>query len=436
MGGKPVDIVSDALATGWATDSRAAKPGEIFLAIKGAHFDGHDMVRGAYANGAVAAITERTVAGPHILVPRLTDALAKMALQYRQRFHGPVIGITGSAGKTTTKEFVAAAVSPLGRVLKTEGNRNTEFTSPLLWTELTPEHRVAVVEMGMRGFGHIAHLASFSKPTVGLITNIGVSHLELVGSREGIAKAKSEILAVLPPSGAAVLWHEDDFLSTLEQASPAPVVTFGSEPGSDCQLKSYAPNGWSACRVNGSCRGIEWSAELSAIGRHVAIDAAAAVLAASCVGVAPTDAAACLAGAKLPPLRMEIRQWNGATILLDAYNASPASMIPAIEVLAEGPTAGRRIAVIGEMRELGEATDSGHRQVGEALASVGLDSILLYGAATGPTLEALRTSSATPVEQAYDLDAVEAFLRRELKPGDVALVKGSRSLELEKAVPK
>ncbi|HLK16955.1 MAG TPA: UDP-N-acetylmuramoyl-tripeptide--D-alanyl-D-alanine ligase [Fimbriimonadaceae bacterium] len=438
LGGTPAGIADSLEATGWATDSRDVKPGDVFLAIKGARSDGHEHVPGALTAGAVAAVAEQPVEGPHILVRNLPTALAKMASAYRDRFDGPVIGITGSAGKTTTKEFIAAAVEPLGLVLKTEGNRNTEYTAPLMWTELTQEHMVVVCEMGMRGFGHIEHLASFNRPTIGVVTNIGFSHMELVGNREGIAKAKSEMLQALPEDGASVLWAEDDFLDALSAASPARVRTFGTGSGAECRITGYAPHGWAGCGVTGTLDGAEWIAEVPAIGRHIALDAAAAILAANCVGIGPAHAAALLRNAKLPPLRMEVREWNGATLLVDAYNASPASMLPAIEVLGEGDVSGRRIAVIGEMKELGEASMTGHRDVARALLQARVDWIMLFGAGTEDTQDELLKGGQIPytIEQAENLYDVEIFLRRKLKPGDVALIKGSRSLELEKAVPK
>lgn len=178
------------VVTGFATDNREVKPGDAFLAIAGARVDGHDFVEQALAAGASLAVVERPVDGPHIHVDNLVQALARLGASFRDSFSGPVVGITGSAGKTTTKELVASALSPLGEILKTEGNRNTEFTAPLLWPQIEPETAAVVVEMSMRGFGHIAHLAAFSRPTVGIVTNIGHSHLETVGNRDGIARAK------------------------------------------------------------------------------------------------------------------------------------------------------------------------------------------------------------------------------------------------------
>ncbi len=184
-------------------------------------------------------LAERLVYAPHILVPNTVQALADYAAVVRDSFHGPVVGITGSAGKTTTKEFVAAALSPLGEVLKTEGNRNSEFSSPLLWAELTADHKAVVVEMGMRGFGQVQHLASFTKPTLGVVTNIGHSHIELVGNQEGVARAKAELLEALPADGHAVLWAEDPFLALLSETSAAPFSTFGFSEGAACRITDY-----------------------------------------------------------------------------------------------------------------------------------------------------------------------------------------------------
>ncbi|MHB8637335.1 MAG: UDP-N-acetylmuramoyl-tripeptide--D-alanyl-D-alanine ligase [Fimbriimonadaceae bacterium] len=435
LGGTPVNVGGGVEATGWATDSRDVQAGDLFLAIKGARTDGHTHVVDALDAGAAAAVVEHSVPGPHILVRNLPTALAVMASAYRERFGGPVIGVTGSAGKTTTKEFIAAAVASLGAVLKTEGNRNTEYTAPLMWTELTEEHKVVVCEMGMRGFGHIQHLAGFSRPTIGVVTNVGVSHLELVGTREGIARAKAEMLHVLPPEGAAVLWAGDEFLRVLAEASPAPVKTFGTDDAAECCVTGYVAHGWRNATVTGSLYGRSWSATLPSVGRHMALNAAAAVLAATCAGVDVDVAADGLKNAKIPPLRMEVREWNGATLLIDTYNASPASMLPAIEVLGEGPVSGRRIAVIGAMRELGPATEAAHREVGRALLAANVDQILLYGAETDPAYDELMKGGQAGVKRAESLAEIEAFLRM-LQPGDVALVKGSRSLELEKAAPE
>jgi UDP-N-acetylmuramoyl-tripeptide--D-alanyl-D-alanine ligase len=425
-----------ATVEGFATDSREAAPGILFLAIRGAHVDGHDFVPQALAAGAVAAVVERRVEGPHILVKDLVSALGRMAGRFRDEFTGPVVGITGSAGKTTTKELVAAALSPLGPVLKTRGNRNTEYTAPLLWAEAEPGHRAAVVEMAMRGFGQIAHLASFSRPTVGIVTNIGFSHLEQVGSRKGIAQAKAELLEALPEEGTAVLWHGDLFLDLLRSRSRARRIrTFGFCPSAECQIESYRALGWHTSEVVGTVDGDRWEVRLPFVGRHLALNAAAAVLVARELGVEPQRAADAMAGVELPPMRMEVRPLNGGTVLLDTYNASPPAMLGAIETLAEIPVDGRRLAVIGEMKELGEHGREAHRSVGAALHVHGIDRILFYGDAMADAWNEYVAAGGEPTRFsiAHSIDDVRRFLG-EVEAGDAVLVKGSRALELERAL--
>ncbi len=452
--------------SGFALDNRQVQPGDLFIAIKGENVDGHDFAAKAIAAGAVATLAEREVPGPHIRVQNVVEALARLGLYFRAQFSGPVLGITGSAGKTTTKEFAVAALSPLGPVLKAEGNRNTEFTSPLLWTELTPEHKAVVVEMGMRGFGQIAHLAKISMPTIGLITNVGWSHAELVGSREGIAQAKGELLQALPNGAPVVLWQEDDFLSTLKALAKGPVFTFGWGESATCRITDYRAKSWWSCEVVGTLdqnvilselasrptpgpqnpaisnalpTGVsalrQWRAELPAVGRHIALNAAAAILAAVLAGVPLDRAASALKDAKLPPMRMEVRSINGATVVLDTYNAAPNSVLPALEALAEIPTTGRRMVVLGEMRELGSESEKGHRLVGTAAARLRLDHILLYGATANWMREAALEGGMREdqVGIAQSLDEITDFLEA-LHPTDTVLIKGSRSLELERAL--
>jgi len=417
------------LVAGFVTDHReaAAAQGAGFLAIRGARVDGHDFAAAAIAQGASVVIAEKPVDAPHILVPDLVQALARLGAHYRSKFHGPVIGITGSAGKTTTKEFAAAALSPLGPVLKTRGNRNTEYTAPLVWTELADGTAAAVIEMSMRGPGQIAHLAGISRPTIGLITNIGFAHLETVGSRDALAEAKGELIRALPEWAPIILWSGDPYYRALSEMSAGPVKSFGFQELSDCWLQSYTALGWDRSRITGYVEGQPFEVELPVVGRHLALNAAAGLLAAVLAGSPPSPAAAALAHAELPPMRMEVREVRGVRILLDSYNASPPSMVAAVETLAELP-AERRFAVIGEMKELGSYSDEGHREVGRALAQAALDDVLFYGPATISARE-----EAGLGRMADSLDDVRLFLGG-LKEGDAVLIKGSRALELERAL--
>ncbi len=412
------------LITGFATDSRQVAPGDLFLAIKGANVDGHDFVEQVLARGANGTLSERPVMGPHILVANLVDALAKLGRHYRDTFKGPVVGITGSAGKTTTKEFLAAALSPLGEILKTDGNRNTEYTAPLLWPEVTADTQAVVVEMAMRGFGQIAHLASFSKPTVGVITNIGWSHVSVVGSREGIAEAKSELLAGLPQDGVAVLPIDDEFYGTLAKAAEnRQIYTFGSTESADCRVIGIQTNGWEGSTINGFFADIPWQARIPYLGKHLAPNVAAAVCAAASLGLAPQEAAEALADAEIPPMRMQVLERNGVKILLDAYNASPASMMGAIETFMSLPVTGKRMAILGQMNELGDESDRAHREIGEYVRALDL-ATLVYGPL------AVEYGLDEPAQSISDIKERISNLRN----GDAILIKGSRSLELERVL--
>jgi len=424
MGAEAVSVAGQSV-TGFATDSHSAKPGDLFIAIKGQRVDGHDFASQAFEKGAEAALVERPVDGPYLLVPNVVDALAQFGRDRRSRFEGPVIGVTGSAGKTTTKELISAAVSPLGPVLKSEGNRNSEYTSPLLWADLMTDTKTAVVEMAMRGFGQIAHLASIASPTVGVVTNIGYAHMMQMGSRAGIAQAKGELLEALPTDGLAVIWEEDDFHSELAARSAAKrTVTFGFSELADSRVVEYRPVSWSRSEMKGTVGGKGWTAALPAAGRHIALDAACAVLVAHELGVEPQAAADALEQVKLPPMRMEVWDWHGVTVLMDNYNASPPSMISALETLSEMPTNARKFALLGEMRELGSLAEEAHREVGRFAKKLNLDGIGLLGEDTRFIAAEV---NAEPLE---DDRAARAFLGS-LKPGDAVLVKGSRALQLE-----
>lgn len=420
--------------TGFATDHREVRAGDLFLAIRGANVDGHDYAERAVAAGAAGVLAERHVGGPHILVSSLVQALAAFANVRRSAFGGPVVGVTGSNGKTTTKELVAAALRPLGAVLKSPGNRNTEYTAPLVWADLDG-HAAVVSELAMRGFGQIEHLSGFTRPTIGVVTMIGAAHIEMVGSREGIAKAKAEMLRSMAPGAPAVVWAEDDFLDYLRSQARGPVRTFGFGPEAELMILGYRALDWRRCIVRFGLDGETTEAELPTLGRHQARNAAAALLVAHSLGVPMDQATTNLETAELPPMRMEATDLNGATVLLDAYNASPDSTVAAIQALAEVPATGRRVAVLGEMRELGAYSESGHRQVGRALAESPIDAALLVGPeARNIEAEALRSGyPETRIRFAEAFEDVAMFLRG-LREGDVALVKGSRALGLEKAV--
>lgn len=437
MKGRLRDADPNTPVRAFATDSREVARGDVFLAIQGLNVDGHHYVEECSIKGGVCSVVERPCPFPRIEVESTVNAIGRLGRSLRDEFSYPVVGITGSNGKTSTKEFTAAALSCLGPVIKSEGNRNSEFTSPLVWFALTEAHRSAVIEMGMRGYGQIAHLADIAQPHIGVVTCIGTAHVEMVGSREGIVKAKGELLERLSGPAVAVIWHEDEYLNRLREYAPGQVVTFGHSTGSDVRVVGYRPLSIWASDVLLDVFGQQYAVKLPTIGRHQALNAAAAVAAAVVCGADAADAVAALFCAELPPLRMQAVEWRGATILVDTYNASPDSTVAALKTLEELPCLGRRIAVLGEMRELGNLTEGGHRSVGSELARSGVDFALLTG---GPTKwiadEALvRGFPAHHLqsEETLDLQRVETLLRQ-VSPGDIVLIKGSRALGLEKAV--
>ncbi len=498
------------------TDSREVKPGDIFIAIVGANTDGRDFLVDVAEAGASAAIAELghpLVSNPPLpilVVDNVVEALARLALSYRNEFQGPVVGVTGSVGKSTVKELVAATLSPFGPVLKTDGNRNTEYTAPLMWANpplssqgravsetnwggvpgdlqtqaslLGPEigwkhdsTGAAVVEMGMRGAGQIRHLARFTKPTIAIITNIGVSHLSELGSREAIARAKAEIFEEMAPGGVAILPHPSeggegaegrgyyDLLSSIAKTNGLKVKTFGfppvqpGQPDPDAAITRYEATSWESCSLSVTINGISYEVMLPNVGRHLALGAAAALLAAEAGGVDLNLAASALGQVKLPPMRMEVIVREGITWVLDMYNAAPASTIAALETVAE-VAKGPKYAVLGEMRELGPASEEGHREVGSALARLGFLAAITLDApseaqagsavphigetplAPGPTrwiIEAALESgmSASNLTHASSFEEVRQWLSTR-QAGDTILLKGSRGVELERVVPK
>lgn len=429
-------VGSDGPYHDFSLDSREVSNGSVFLAIRGERVDGHDFTEMALSLGAATCVVAKPILGNHILVPNVVAAIGHLGESYRASFTGPVVGVTGSNGKTTTKQLIAAALSPKGAVLMNIGNHNSEYTSPLTWTRLDSVHKSAVIEMGMRGFGQIKHLAEISRPTHGVITMIGTSHIEMVGSREGIAKAKGELFEALPSYGTAIAWADDDFIHDLKKLAPGKCVTFGFSPDADMTVVGYKAVSMNLSQILLDYQGEQCALELPTIGRHNAQNAAAAILTAIECGVKFKDACAAIATAELPPMRMETLAYRGAQVLLDTYNASPDSMIAALKTLVELPCKGRRLAVLGAMKELGVSEESGHRAVGKQVAISNLDALILLGPETRYIADqALQDGFPSgKIIQAEGLDMITSFLQA-MHEGDLVLIKGSRALGLEQALP-
>lgn len=428
------------IASKVCTDTRAGAEGALFFALRGENSDGHDYVADAFAKGAVASVVDHLVEGvegPQFVVPDTLAALGDLAAYYRDRFAIPIVAITGSVGKTSTKEMTAAALRTRYKVLASEKNFNNEIGVPLTLFALEEDHQVAVIEMGMRASGEIARLAEIARPTVGVITNIGLSHIERLESRDAIAAAKAELLEALPEDGVAVLPADDDYASFLIDTcrSRCRVITFGTSAGADFRVEdvAYSEDGMPCFTINGQ------AFRLQAPGTHMPINATAAAAVAVSLGISLDQVAEGLSNYQSPAMRMEILQTpSGLTILNDAYNAAPDSMRAALETLVL--LAGRRrpVAVLGEMRELGDFSAEAHEYVGRLAAELPLGLLVTVGDGAKAIGRAAADSfgSLGPGRiQAFSstTDTAEG-LPSLLYSDDVVLIKGSRAMGMERIV--
>lgn len=419
----------------FALDSREVKEGSIFCAIRGERVDGHDFCAQALDRGAAACLVERSVDGPHLLVSNLVEALASMASKIREGFFGPVIAVTGSAGKTTAKEFISAAMSSSVKVAKTEGNRNTEFSAPLLWAEMDGDEGAIVAEMSMRGLGQIRHLISFTRPTLAVITNIGDSHLEMVGSREGVFRAKAEILEGLRPEDIAVLPRDDDYFAKLAKAAMCRVLSFGVHPESDMRVISTRVESAFRTVATLSVRcGEPFEVEIPAAGAHFALNAGIGLLTAVSCGIELKDARLGVSRVHLPAMRMEASLHCGITVLFDAYNASPTSYKSALEAFEQIPVEGKKWMVAGEMKELGEFERERHLEIVNLIGDSSMDRVMLFGEAMTSAWNESIWSKDERFEVMSSHEQIQTRLH-ECQPGDGVLLKASRGMELERALP-
>jgi UDP-N-acetylmuramoyl-tripeptide--D-alanyl-D-alanine ligase len=420
----------DAVFTSVESDSRTLHPGALFVALTGPRFDGHDYVSAAASAGAAGALLSRDVdeAIPYLRVDDTRAGLARLAAHWRRRFAIPVVGVTGSSGKTTVKEMIGAALARSGDGVVTRGNLNNEIGVPLTLLRLRESHRFAVIEMGMNHPGEIDRLSAMAVPTVAVITNAGPAHLEGLGSVEAVARAKGEILAGLAPDGVACLNADDPFLPLWQDmAGPRRVVTFGLSPEADVRA-AYE------CGFDGSDLRLVTPAgdtrmRLALPGRHNVSNALAAAAAAIAARASVDDIRAALEAMVPVDGRLRPRTGlRGARILDDSYNANPASVLAGLEVLRTFD--GETIAVLGDMAELGRGAEVGHREVGRAARRLGVDTVLAVGANAGAV-----TGGFGEGARAFpDIDALLDDLRPRLHEGVAVLVKGSRSSRMERVV--
>jgi UDP-N-acetylmuramoyl-tripeptide--D-alanyl-D-alanine ligase len=409
------------------TDSREVQQGGVFFALRGGKMDGHRFISDALGRGAAALVVERRTEIAHgvveIMVQNTWDALFSVASYVRQRVNPLVVGVTGSNGKTSTKEMVAAILERKLNVLRTTGNLNTETGVPLTMLKLEPEHTALVVEMGMQRAGDIGRLAELAKPSVGIITNIGSVHMEFFASQEQLARGKGELGAALPDNGRAILNADDPFFPLLSEMSAAPVTSFGLG-GGDFRGEHYHAG------VGGGCefKVRDVAVHLALEGRHQARNALAALAAGEFAGISLGDGASALADVAVPHRLQEHKTSKGVVIVDDAYNASPESMLAAFETLAERPGKGRLLAVLGAMGELGALADESHRRVGRRAAEV-FDAVAVLDSDMGRVLADVSNAHLLP-----DRESAVIWVKNNAKRGDRVLIKASHSAGLDEVV--
>jgi UDP-N-acetylmuramoyl-tripeptide--D-alanyl-D-alanine ligase len=438
----------DTAFSGVSIDSRTVSEGELFVAIAGPNHDGHDHLAGAASAGAAGCLIESGRALPGglgadfvvLAVADTTRALGDLAAGHRTRHRGAVVGITGSNGKTSTREMCAAILGVAGPCLSTAGNLNNQYGLPLTLLRREEGHRTLVIELGTNYPGEIARLTEITRPTVGVLTNVGTAHIEFLGSREGIAREKGELLAGLDPDGTAILNGDDPLVLSQAARTTATVVRFGLGPGVDVRGEDVA---WREGSFAFSFSAPEGRVDVrvAGLGAPTVSNALAAGAAALAAGASLEQVAGGLAAYRPVRGRLEPVALPGDVLLIDdTYNANPQSLEVALRELATGPACadGRHIAVLGDMGELGAQTEAAHRAAGSLAAKLGIDFLYAVGAQAGNVAEGARGAglAADRVLAETDWERVAEALEKRVQSGDRVLVKGSRAMRLERIVER
>ena len=433
------DYRPDANALGYSIDSRTVQHGDLFFAVKGERLDGHDYVQAALDRGAVAAVVARGQLSRFpekhklLVVNDTLEALQRLAAMVRCLWGHSVVGVTGSAGKTTTKECIAHVLGAKYRVLKSEGNLNNHFGLPLQLLKLEPEHNIAVIEMGMSHAGEIAALAKLAQPNTGVVTMVAPVHLEFFDSIKGIARAKYELIASLPHGGCAVLNADDEYVSQFGRDFHGAVLMFGVKHPADVRAEHVEMLGSQGSKFDVVYRGKKVPALMPLLGEHNVYNALAAIAVALHHGILLPDAVESLKSLKATDKRGEVVQIAGATVVNDCYNSNPKALNAMVDALAKMP-AQRRIVVAGEMLELGPEGERLHRESGQYMAG---KADLLLGV-RGLAQAMVDAAHAVGVQAEFVSSAHEAgdWLAQNTRPGDVVLLKASRGVKLEGALER
>ena len=429
---------TDTRITGVSTDTRTLQPGDLFFALIGESSEGHKFLADALVKGASGVVVSRKVEARSLAI-RVDDtlrALGDLAAYYRSKFDPIVVGVTGSVGKTTTREMIAAVTAALGPVLKNAGNFNNEIGVPLTLFQLSQKYKAAVIEMAMRGKGQIEYLAKIAKPKIGVITNIHMSHIELLGTLDAIADAKAELLDYLPDDGAAVLNADDAYFDYLKKRAKCRVVSFGESESADVRAVSAGIDSKGCCSFQVKTKRGSFDVRISVPGEHNIKDALAAIAVGEVLKIDQEYMRNALANFKAPEKRSNfIPSRRGFVVIDDTYNASPASVKSAIKTLAmtEG---GRKIAVLGDMLELGDHAAAAHVDVGKAVKEAGIDMLAVVGQlakliARGAIDAGMPVSAVSEYEDSYQ--AAQDLVGK-VQGHDVVLVKGSRAIKMERVV--
>jgi UDP-N-acetylmuramoyl-tripeptide--D-alanyl-D-alanine ligase len=426
------------VAQGYSIDSRAVGPGQLFFAVKGERLDGHDFVEQALEKGAVAAVVRKDQLGRYarktqlLAVEDTLAALQTLATAVRKLWGKPLIAVTGSAGKTTTKEAIAHVLSARFRVLKSEGNFNNHFGLPLMLLKLEPEYDVAVIEMGMSHAGEIGALAKIAQPEIGVVTNVAPVHLEFFDSLAGIARAKYELIESLPAGGTAVLNTDDEYVSQFGRDFKGKVVMYGTRTTADVRAEHVRSRGAEGSEFDVVIGGVRERARLPLVGEHNILNALAAVAVGVERGLKPSEAVGALAGLAPADKRGEVLRLGNITVINDCYNCNPKALNAMVDTLA-GMAAQRRIAVVGAMLELGPTGEELHRQAGRHIAEKKIDVLLGVRGPAQAMVEAARQAGMR-AEFVPTPEEASEWLAREARDGDVILMKASRGVKLEKAL--
>ncbi len=442
--GKIADFVSavgefprEQSVSGYSIDSRSVGAGQLFFAVKGERLDGHDFVNEALEKGAVAAIVRKDRLGQYADKTRLLAvedtlvALQTLATAVRKLWGRPLVAVTGSAGKTTTKEAIAHVLGTRFGVLKSEGNFNNHFGLPLMLLKLEPQHAVAVIEMGMSHAGEIRALATIAQPEIGVVTNVAPVHLEFFDSIADIARAKYELIESLPASGTAVLNADDQYVSQF-RGFKGKKVLYGTHSAADVRAENIQPKGAEGSEFDVVIGSVREHAALPLLGVHNVLNALAAVAVGVERGLKPAEAVGALATLAPADKRGQVLQLGNITVINDCYNSNPTALNAMVDALAAMP-AQRRIVVAGEMLELGPAAEEMHRASGQHVAEKKMDVLvgvrgMAHAMVDGATQAGTRAEFMATPEEAGEWLALEA------RDGDVVLLKGSRGVKLEKAL--